>query len=255
MVGSLALLADAGHNLTDVAGLAVAWLAGRLMRLKPTHARTYGWRKFSIFGALTNSVILLIAMGAIMWEAVQRLFHPGPTAGLVMAAVAFAGFLVNGMTAMLFVQGRKEDLNVRAAFLHMAADAGISLGVAAAGMAIHFTGQVWLDPTISLVIVAIILVGTWDLFKHSFNLAMDAVPANINAKEIRQYLESLDGITEVHDMHIWAISTTEIALTAHLVKPDACNEDTLLQDICRTLHHRFNVVHVTIQIERTLFKD
>lgn len=255
MAGSLALLADAGHNLTDVAGLAVAWLAGRLTQLKPTQARTYGWRKASILGALTNSVILLVAMGAITWEAVQRLFHPGEAAGLVMTAVASVGFAVNGATAMLFLRGRKQDLNIRAAFLHMAADAGISLGVAAAGVAIYFTGQVWLDPVISLVIVAIILVGTWDLLKHSFNLAMDAVPANINAKEIRRYLERLDGVTEVHDMHIWAMSTTEIALTAHLIKPDACNEDALLQDICRTLHHDFNIEHVTIQIERAPFQE
>lgn len=255
MSGSLALLADAGHNLTDVAGLGVALAAGRLTRVKPTHQRTYGWRKASILGALINSVILLAAMGAITWEAVQQLFHPGEAAGLVMAVVASAGFVINGLTAMLFVRGRKEDLNIRAAFLHMAADAGISLGVAVAGAVIYFTGWARLDAVITLVIVATILIATWDLLKHSFNLAMDAVPANINAKEIRQYLEGLEGVTEVHDMHIWAMSTTEIALTAHLIKPKACNEDALLQEICRTLHHEFNLEHVTIQIERAPFKD
>ncbi len=251
--GSLALLADAGHNLTDVAGLAVAWLAGRLTRLKPTHQRTYGWRKASILGALVNSVILLVAMGGIMWEAVQRLFHPGQPTGLVIVAVASAGFVINGFTAMLFFSGRKEDLNIRAAFWHMTADAGISLGVAAAGLAIYFTGKAWLDPVTSLVIVAMILVGTWGLLKNSFNLAMDAVPANIDAKAIRQYLEGLDGVTDVHDMHIWAMSTTQIALTAHLIKPDAANEDLLLKQICRTLQDRFRIEHATIQIEREPF--
>jgi len=251
--GSLALLADAGHNLTDVAGLAIAWLAGRLTRLKPTHQRTYGWRKASILGALVNSVILLVAMGGITWEAVQRLFDPGHAQGLVIVAVASAGFVINGFTALLFVGGRHHDLNIRAAFLHMAADAGVSLGVAGAGLAIYFTGWTWLDPMISLVIVAIILVGTWDLLKNSFNLAMDAVPANIDAHAIRQYLEGLDGVTDVHDMHIWAMSTTQIALTAHLIKPDAADEDRLLKQICSTLHDTFGVEHVTIQIERARF--
>lgn len=251
--GSLALLADAGHNLTDVAGLAIAWLAGRLTRLRPTHQRTYGWRKASILGALVNSVILLVAMGGITWEAIQRLFEPGEAAGMVIVTVASAGFVINGVTAMLFFSGRKEDLNIHAAFWHMAADAGISLGVAAAGLAIYFTGQVWLDPAASLVIVVIILIGTWDILKHSFNLAMDAVPANINAGAIRQYLENLDGVTNVHDMHIWAMSTTEIALTAHLIKPTAANEDQLLKQICKALHDTFGIEHVTVQIERAPF--
>jgi cobalt-zinc-cadmium efflux system protein len=224
-----------------------------LTRLKPTHERTYGWRKASILGALINSVIVLVAMGGITWEAVQRIFHPGQAAGLVIVAVASTGFLINGVTAMLFVSGRKEDLNIRGAFWHMAADAGVSLGVAAAGLAIYFTGWVWLDPVITLIIVAIILIGTWDLLKHSFNLAMDAVPAQIDAKAIRHYLEGLDGVTDVHDMHIWAMSTTEIALTAHLIKPDAANEQQLLKHISKTLHDRFSIEHVTIQIERAPF--
>ncbi|MCE5186049.1 MAG: cation diffusion facilitator family transporter [Planctomycetaceae bacterium] len=252
---SLALLADAGHNLIDVASLAVALVAGRLTKRKPTHARTYGWRKASILGALVNSVILLVAMGGITLEAVQRLIRPGQAAGLTIVWVAMAGFVINGVTALLFVRGRKEDLNIGGAFWHMAADAGVSLGVAAAGAAIHFTGWVRLDPAVTLLIVAVILAATWDLLKNSFNLAMDAVPANIDTAAIREYLESLEGVTQVHDMHIWAMSTTQIALTAHLIKPDACNEDDLLQDICRTLHHEFNVEHVTIQIERRAFSD
>jgi cobalt-zinc-cadmium efflux system protein len=251
----LALLADAGHNLGDVAGLGVALLAGRLTRRKPTHQRTYGWRKASILGALINSMILLAALGGITWEAIRRLFEPGEAAGLTMIAVAMAGVFINGITALLFFKGRKEDLNIRGAFWHMAADAGISLGVAAAGAAIYFTGFAWLDPALSLLIVGIILIGTWDLLKNSFNLAMDAVPAQINAKEIRAYLEDLEGVIEVHDMHIWAMSTTQIALTAHLIKPQACNEDALLQDICRTMHQKFSIEHVTIQIERASFKS
>lgn len=255
LTGSLALMADAGHNLSDVAGLGVAWLAGRLTRLKPTHQRTYGWRKASILGALVNAGVLLIAMGGISVEAIQRLFHPGPAAGLTMSAVAMAGFVINGATALLFLRGRKEDLNIRGAFWHMTADAGVSLGVAAAGVAIHFTGLMWLDPVLSLLIAGIIVAGTWDLLRNSFNLAMDAVPAQINAGQIRAYLEGLDGVSEVHDMHIWAMSTTQIALTAHLIKPGACNEDALLQDICRTMHQRFSIEHVTIQIERKAFSD
>ncbi len=247
---SLALLADAGHNLSDVLGLGLAWGALLLGQRPPTERHTYGWRRASILAALANAILLLVAVGGIAWEALQRLAHPEPVAGGVVMAVAGLGVLINGATALLFISGRKEDINVRGAFLHMAADAVVSLGVVAAGLAMARTGWLWLDPSVSLMIGAVIVWGTWSLLRESLRLVMDAVPQGVDLPEVEAYLQALPGITAVHDLHIWAMSTTEIALTAHLVKPDAEEDDALLLRIKRDLHERFRIEHTTIQLER-----
>jgi cobalt-zinc-cadmium efflux system protein len=251
LADSLALLADAGHNLSDVLGLLLAWGASYLVQRGPTERRTYGWRKSSIMAALINAVILLIAVGGIGVEAVQRLRHPAPVAGRTMIWVAAVGVAINMATALLFVSGRKKDLNIRAAFLHMAADAAVSAGVVLAGIAILFSGRLWLDPVISLVISAVILIGTWGLLRDSVNLALDAVPRGIHLKSVESFLACLPGVTGIHDLHIWAMSTTEAALTAHLVKPDPRGDDALIAQISRELHHRFGIDHTTIQWERS----
>jgi cobalt-zinc-cadmium efflux system protein len=250
MAGSLALLADAGHNLSDVLGLLLAWGANYLVRREPTERRTYGWRKSSILAALINAVILLVALGGIAWEAIQRLGDPVPVAGKTIIFVALVGVVINTATALLFLSGRKSDLNIKGAFLHMVADAGVSAGVVIAGVAILFTGRLWIDPAISLVITIIILFGTWRLFRDALNMAMDAVPRNIDPEAVRAYLSSLPGITGVHDMHIWAMSTTEIALTAHLVKPDPEDDDVLIEKASKALHDQFGIDHITLQWER-----
>ncbi len=247
---SLALLADAGHNLSDVLGLGLAWGALLLGERPPTERHTYGWRRASILAALANAILLLVAVGGIAWEALRRLGHPESVGGGVVMAVAGLGVLINGATASLFISGRKEDINVRGAFLHMAADAVVSLGVVAAGFAMARTGWLWLDPSVSLMIGAVIVWGTWSLLRESLRLAMDAVPQGVDLREVEAYLQALPGITTVHDLHIWAMSTTEIALTAHLVKPDAEVDDVLLQRIKRDLHERFRIEHTTIQLER-----
>ncbi len=247
---SLALVADAGHNLSDVLGLFLAWGASILVRRRPTARRTYGLRRSSILAALLNAVFLLVAIGAIAWEAVGRFAHPQPVAGGTVIWVALVGIAVNTATALLFMAGRKDDLNIRGAFLHMAADAGVSLGVVLAGIAILLTGWQWLDPVVSLAIVAVILVGTWELLRDSVNLALDGVPEGIDAAVVAAYLATLPGVTEVHDLHIWAMSTTETALTAHLVIPRGDDGDTLLARAGADLHERFGIAHPTIQIER-----
>ncbi len=250
MGGSLALLADAGHNLSDVLGLLLAWGANYLVRRKPTERRTYGWRKSTILAALINAVILLVALGGIAWEAIKRFSAPVPVAGKTIIFVALVGVVINTVTALLFLSGRKTDLNIRGAFLHMIADAGVSAGVVIAGVAILFTGILWIDPTISLVISVIILFGTWRLFRDAFNMAIDAVPRDIDAEVVKAYLSSLPGITGVHDMHIWAMSTTEIALTAHLIKPDPKDDDALVEKASKELHDQFGIDHITLQWER-----
>lgn len=247
---SLALLADAGHNLGDVLGLGLAWGALLLGQQAPTERHTYGLRRASILAALANAILLLVAVGGIAWEALQRLGQPQPVAGVVVMAVAGLGVLINGATALLFISGRKEDINVRGAFLHMAADAVVSLVVVAAGLAMARTGWLWLDPVVSLIIGAVIVWGTWSLLRESLRLAMDAVPQGVDFPEVETYLQALPGIIAVHDLHIWAMSTTEIALTAHLVKPDAEVDDALLQRINHELHERFRIEHTTIQLER-----
>ena len=255
LADSLALLADAGHNLSDVLGLLLAWGANYLARRKPTGRHTYGWRKSTILAALTNAIILLVAMGGIAWEAVQRFSDPLPVAGKTIIIVAAIGVVINTATALLFLSGRNQDLNIRGAFLHMAADAGVSAGVVLAGVVILSTGWLWIDPTVSLIITAIILAGTWGLLRDSFNLALDAVPTGIDPEAVKSYLSDLPGVKGVHDLHIWAMSTSETALTAHLLKPDADDDDTLIEQASRELHERFGIDHITIQWERRLALD
>ncbi len=249
---SLSLVADAGHNLGDVLGLVLAWLAVVLARRLPTKHKTYGLRKSSILAALANAVLLLVTVGAIAFGAVNRLVHPEPVQGQTVIWVAAAGILINGITALLFLSGRKQDLNLNAAFSHFAADAVLSGGVVVAGIAILFTGWLWIDPVVSLVLAGSIVVGTWRLLTESINLAMDAVPGAVDPHAVEDYLHSLDGVTEVHDLHIWGMSTTEVALTAHVVIPEVGDHDALLLMTCKELHDRFGIEHATIQLEHSL---
>jgi len=246
---SLALLADAGHNLSDVLGLLLAWGAMALTRQTPSKRHTYGLRRSSILAALLNAIFLLLAIGAIAWEAIRRFDKPAEVDSFSIMWVAGIGILINGFTAWLFMSGKKEDLNIRGAYLHMVADAAISLGVVLSAIAIYYTNWHWLDPVISLVIVVVITIGTWGLLKESLQLALDAVPAHINSEAVKEYLASLEGVIAVHDLHIWAMSTTETALTVHLVKPDAKIDDALLSKIKVHLAEHFQISHTTIQFE------
>jgi cobalt-zinc-cadmium efflux system protein len=248
--GSLSLLADAGHNLSDVVGLLLAWGASYLSRRKPSERRTYGWHSSSILAAMLNAVILLLAVGAIAWEAVKRLAHPAPVAGKTVITVAVIGMIINTITALLFRSGRKNDLNIRGAFLHMAADAAVSASVAVAGLFIFFGGWLWLDPVLSLLIAAAILAGTWGLLREAVNLTLDAVPAGIDRSAVEVYLQNLPGVCAVHDLHIWGLSTSEAALTAHLVKTAADDDDALIAQASRELHEHFKIAHTTLQWER-----
>jgi cobalt-zinc-cadmium efflux system protein len=247
---SLALLADAGHNLSDVLGLLLAWGANRLALRAPTLRRTYGLRRSTILAALANAMMLLIAIGSIATEAIGRLSHPVPVKGEMVILVAAAGVIVNALTARLFWSGRHHDLNVRGAFLHMAADAAVSVGVVVAGLFIRWTGALWIDPLVSLAIVVVIGLGTWGLLRESLDLAMDAVPRHIDPAAVRRYLEGLPGIHGVHELHIWAMSTTQAALTVHLVKPDPAGDDELLMEVMRALREEYGITHPTIQWER-----
>ena len=250
LAGSLALLADAGHNLSDVLGLLLAWGASYMVKRRPTERHTYGWRKSSILAALMNSIILMVAIGAIGWEAIRRFDNPAPVGGQTIIIVAAIGVVINTITALLFVTGRKHDLNIRGAFLHMAADAGVSAGVVVAGLVILASGWMWVDPLVSLVIAVIILIGTWGLMRDALNLALDAVPKGIDPEAVSDYLAGLPGVESVHDLHIWAMSTTETALTAHLVKPDSKDDDALIEKASKELHDRFGIEHITLQWER-----
>ena len=247
--GSLALVADAGHNLSDVLGLALAWGAAWLTRREPTPRRTYGLRRSSILAALANAMLLLLAIGAIALEAVRRLQTPEPVATGIVFWVAGIGVLVNGGTALMFMRGRAHDLNIQGAFLHMAADAGITVGVMAAALLIGWTGWLWVDPAVSLAIALVILVGTWGLLRDSVDLALDAVPRGIDPAEVAGFLAGQPGVSEIHDLHIWAMSTTETALTVHLVRPQAALDDGLLVRLRHELHDRFAIQHATIQVE------
>lgn len=249
LTNSLALIADAGHNLSDVLGLLLAWGASWLVRRRPTPRYTYGFRRSSILAALLNASFLLIAMGAIATEAIQRFFHPTPVNGSTVIGVALVGIVINGVTAWMFMSGRERDLNIKGAFLHMAADALVSLGVVLAGIAILTTGWLWFDPVVSLIIVTVIVVGTWNLLRDSVNLALDAVPEGIESRAVRTYLSELPGVVGVHDLHIWAMSTTETALTAHLIMPVGRPDDAFLSRISMELHDNFGIEHTTIQIE------
>jgi cobalt-zinc-cadmium efflux system protein len=247
---SLALLADAGHNLSDVLGLLLAWGAISLAKRRPTERRTYGLRRSTIIAALANAVLLLVAVGGISWEAIRRFIHPEPLQEGVMIWVAAAGIIVNTATALLFLRGSHNDVNIRGAFLHMAADAAVSLGVVVAGIVIYFTHWLWIDAAISLIIAAVILWSTWGVLWESLDLALDAVPKGIEPRAVEEYLASLPGVQEVHDLHIWGLSTTEAALTAHLVMPEAVHEDAFLQQVTKGLHDKFGIEHATLQVER-----
>ena len=249
LANSLALLADAGHNLSDVLGLLLAWGAAALVKRRPTARHTYGLKRSSILASLANAILLLVAVGMIVWEAVHRLGQPQPVAETTVLWVAAVGIVINTVTALMFVRGGKSDINIRGAFLHMAADAAVSLGVVIAALAVMATGWLWLDPAVSIAIAIVITLGTWSLLRSSLNLALDAVPETIDRPAIEVYLAALPGVTEVHDLHIWAMSTTEVALTAHLVRPDCPVDDGLLGRSARELAERFGIAHSTIQIE------
>ncbi len=246
---SLALVADAGHNASDVLGLLLAWGAYLAARRRPSSRHTYGLRRSSILASLTNAVLLLVALGAIAWEAIQRFSQPAPVVGGTVIWVALLGIAINGITAFLFASGRKGDLNLRGAFQHMFADALVSAGVVVAGVVILFTGWNWLDPLVSLVLAAVILYGTWGLLRESLDLALDAVPESVDLNEVRSFLTTQPGVTGVHDLHVWGMSTTETALTVHLVVPDGLPDDRL-QHLRHELHHQFGVEHATVQIEQ-----
>lgn len=247
--GSMALVADAGHNLSDVLSLLIAWGAA-YMSERPANARyTYGYKSSSILAALANAGLLLVALGAILIETVDRLFSPAPVQGLTMIAVAGVGIVINGATALMFMRGRKHDINIRGAYLHMAADALVSVGVVVAGIAILLTGALWIDPVTSLIIVGVIAVGTWGLLKDSVKMALHAVPDGIDEAAVRGFLEGLPGVSAVHDLHIWPMSTTETALTAHLVMPGGYPGSAFMRELAHELEHEFRIGHATVQVE------
>ena len=247
--GSLALLADAGHNLSDVLSLLLAWGAAVLAKRAPSGRRTYGLRKATILASLANAVLLLVAVGAIVSEAAHRLREPAGVDSDIVMLVAGLGVLINGVTAALFLRGSHDDLNVRGAFLHMAADAAVSLAVVVGAFAMARTGLLWIDPLLGLTIAAVIVLGTWGLLRDSMDLALDAAPRGINVDEVRRWLEALPGVEGVHDLHIWAMSTTETALTAHVLRPGNADPDRFLHDACEGLERRFRIGHATLQVE------
>lgn len=247
-VNSLALLADALHNLSDVAGLVMAWGGALAGRWRPDARHTYGWKRASVLAAFLNALLLLVAMGSLGWEAVHRLRAPEPTDGVVIMAVAAVGIVVNGVTAWFFATGRHGDLNIRGAFLHMAADALVSAGVVAGGALAMGMAWNWVDPAITLVIAVVIVVGTWDLFRRSLHLLFDGVPDELDTNLVRAHLAALPGVTAVHDLHVWATGTTEIALTAHLVMPGGAPGDAFLQAATFGLAEHFGIGHVTLQV-------
>jgi cobalt-zinc-cadmium efflux system protein len=248
LYGSMALVADAGHNLSDVLALALAWVASIAARRPPSGRFTYGFKSSTILAALGNAMLLAFAIGAILFETFHRLMTPQQPEGIVMVIVAGIGVGINALTAMLFLRGQ-DDINIRGAYLHMAADALVSLGVVMAGVAIILTGLWWIDPLVSLVIVAVIAWGTWGLARDSLTMGLLAVPARIDLAEVKQHLASFDGVTAVHDLHVWPMSTTETALTAHLVMPGRPASDTLLRELADSLEARFGVGHSTLQVE------
>ena len=249
LTGSLALIADAGHNLSDVLGLLLAWGASILAQRPPSKRFTYGLRRSSILAALINSIVLLVAMGGIATEAIQRFTNPTTISGTTVIVVALIGVVINTATALMFMSGREKDLNIKGAFLHMAADALVSVGVVLAGIAILTTGWLWFDPAISLIIVVMVVMGTWQLLKDSLNLSLDAVPNHIEPLAVRTFLAELPQVERIHDLHIWAMSTTETALTVHLVMPTGHPGDRFLAHLAQELQHHFGIEHSTIQVE------
>lgn len=250
VANSTALMADAGHNLSDVLGLMLAWGAAMLARRTPSGRYTYGLRSSSILAALLNALLLMMACGAIGWEAVHRFANPAPVAGVTVAVVAAIGVAVNGFSAWLFMAGSKDDINIRGAYQHMAADAAISLGVVISGLAIMGTGWTWLDPVVSIAIVLLILVSTWSLLKQSLRLVLAAVPDNVDAPKVSDFLRAQPGVTSIHDLHIWAMSTTETALTAHLVMPAGYPGDAAIDAIVQKLKSEHAIHHCTLQVEQ-----
>ncbi len=248
LANSSALLADAGHNASDVLGLAFAWTAAWLSTIEPKGKYTYGLRKTTILVSILNAILLFGAVAAIGWDALGKLQNPQPVGGKQVMLVAGIGVVINTFTALLFIKGQKHDLNIRGAFLHMAADAAVSLGVVISGLLILLTGKNWIDPVMSFIIIAVILWGTWRLFSDSVNLALDAVPKNIDVEKVRDFIEAKSGVENLHDLHIWAMSTTQIALTAHLVMPGG-NDDRFITTLQNELKNKFNIGHTTFQIE------
>lgn len=246
---SMALLADAGHNLSDVLGLGIAWVASVLVRRGPTPRFTYGFGGSSILAALFNAVFLMVVIGGLSWEAIIRLMNPGPVAGETVMAVAAGGIVVNSICAWLFAAGRDSDLNIKGVFTHMAADAVVSLGVVIAGLVIMLTGWVRVDPVVSLLVNAIIIWGTWGLLRDSMAMSLSAVPPDIDSESVGAFLKDQPGVQALHDLHIWGMSTTETALTAHLVMPEGHPGDDFLMEICGALKTRHRIGHATIQIE------
>ncbi len=249
IANSSALLADAGHNASDVLSLIFAWTAAWLATIKPKGKYTYGLRKTTILVSILNALLLFGAVAVIGWDAVGKIKNPEPVAGTQVMIVAGIGVVINTVTALLFMKGQKDDLNIRGAFLHMAADAAVSLGVVVAGLLITLTEKQWIDPVMSFIIIAVILWGTWRLFTDSIDLALDAVPKHINLEEVRRFFLSKDGVVAIHDLHIWALSTRQISLTAHLVMP-AGNGDEFIDELQKEMDSRFGINHITIQIER-----
>ncbi|MEL7502429.1 MAG: cation diffusion facilitator family transporter [Cyanobacteria bacterium J06554_6] len=248
-IQSLALLADAVHNLSDVLGLLLAWAASWLTQQPPTATYTYGFRRSSILAALFNGLLLMLAMGGILWEAVQRLGQPAEVSGGLLMGVAGVGVVINGLTAVMFMSGRHHDLNLRGAFLHMAADALVSLGVVLTGLGLLLTGWAWLDPVISIAIALFVLYTTWGLLSDALRLSMDRVPRHIEPALVQTFLQELPGVQQVHDLHIWPMSTTETALTAHLVMPAGSPGDGFLAQLAQQLKQSFGIGHVTVQVE------
>lgn len=245
---SSALLADAGHNASDVLSLVFAWAAIWIAGKKPSGKYTYGLRRTTILASIVNALLIVAAAGVISWDAIRNIQQPAEVAGMTIVLVAGIGVVINTITALMFMKGQKDDLNIKGAFLHMAADAGVSLGVVIAGLLIRYTGANWIDPLISLVIVSVILYGTWGLLRDSVNLALDAVPKDIDLGEVQQFLRSREEVQSVHDLHVWGMSTTEVALTAHLVV-SARNDDHFLSSVRSELHQRFGIAHTTLQLE------
>ncbi|MCK9214992.1 MAG: cation diffusion facilitator family transporter [Rhodoferax sp.] len=255
-VNSLALLADAGHNLSDVAGLVLAWGGALAIRLVPDARHTYGWKRATLLAAFVNALLLLVAMGGLAWEAIGRLMSNEVSLqeqGVTIMVVAAIGIVINTATALLFMRGREHDLNIRGAFLHMAADALVSAGVVVAGALTLWQGWTWLDPVVSLGIAAVILWGTWDLFKQSLHLLFDGVPAHIDPQAVHDCLAALPGVSQVHDLHIWAMGTAHVALTAHLVMPQGQADDAFLNEATELMHDRFGISHVTLQVVKVPF--
>jgi len=249
LAGSMALVADAAHNLGDVAGLAMAWAATRLATIKPSQRRTYGWRKTTVFAALANAVLILVAVGGVTVEAVQRLIAPAAVEGWTVIGVAAIGVVVNALSAALFFAGRKHDVNIAGAFAHLAADAAVSVGVVVSGIVVVSLGWLWVDPVTSVLVSLVIVWGTWGLLRTSFDLAMDAVPPHIDLDAVRAALEGTEGVGDVHDLHVWAMSTSETALTAHLEIAETADPCQLLRELEHCLHDRFGIEHTTLQLE------